>query len=132
MENKTEIILAKIEDLKKQKTELNTIEEMEVPESPPTQLIYTLEEYSDYFKKKEETIRIHKLKQYAKKEGVIIKNRLEDEIMKLLPEANTWFKIGDYILGYETNDWPSSRNRLFIASSDEMHTLTPLRHQIIN
>ncbi|MGC5744403.1 hypothetical protein [Chryseobacterium sp. NFX27] len=132
MENKAEIILAKIEDLKKQKTELSEIDEMEVPESPREQLIYTLQEYSDYIEKKEEMIRVQKLKHYAKEEGVIIKNRLEDEIMKLLPEANTWFKIGNYVLGYETNDWPSSRDRLLIVPSYEMHTLTSLRHQIIN
>ncbi len=54
------------------------------------------------------------------------------EKIDVLRRQDTWFKVGDFILGYQTDDWPSSRNKLLIVDKDDIYKIKPIKHQVIN
>lgn len=103
-----------------------------VPPLPVKQKAYFIQEYEDYKKKKSEydsaVNRRHRISEESKHNMITAKR----QIISLLPSANTWFKIGNYHVGYETDDWPASEFTFYLEVDADESKLVKLKHRTIN
>lgn len=130
MENLEKQILNKIQEMKTLIAAMNDIDNLTVPEKPEPLSIYSISEYQIY---QEELINYNKVLHLKSIERNNIEKDLaknNDEIIKLLPASNTWFRIGSFFVGFETDDWPMSKPSLIIENNES--ELRTLRHRIIN
>lgn len=113
--------------------ELKYIKELKIPEKPRELEVYTFLEYADFLEKSlEYNSVIHKKTNHLED----LKKRLaktNQAIVELLPERNTWFRVGPYYLGVATSDWPMSVPELFIYDvTNPISSLPNIKHRIIN
>lgn len=110
--------------------ELKHIKEIKIPEKPRRLEVYTFVEYADFLEKSlEYNSVIHKKTDHLK--GLRVRLAQKNQaIIELLPERNTWFRIGPYYLGVATDDWPMSVPELFIYDvSNPVSSLPNINHK---
>lgn len=131
MENIENKILEKVEKMRLIQAELKEIETLEVPEEPKPSKVYTLEEFEKYRQAFIIYDTVIRKKSSGKKELLAMYNATVDEIINLLPSGNTWFKIGRFYIGYETDDWPGSKPDFFLKEDVPESSLRSLKHKHI-
>lgn len=119
-------ILEKIEKMRVTQKAIDEINSLEIPSEPNKKKAYTLTEYQGYFENCKDYNRIINLKTTEKLMLENLYKQIVEEIVQSLPSGNIWFKIGNFYVAYETDDWPMSKPTFLLQEGVEESVLPTL------